>query len=336
MILNNKFYINNLKYIILLGETEVFKNLLEINSNFGLKTFIVTSTHQAKIINKNIKINIFDNINDKFKKFINKNCKIDNTLFISLGARYIFKKETINNFFLNNLVNFHGARLPLDSGGGGFSWRIMREDRIDNQLVHLIDEKIDNGPILDNELSIFPHSCKVPLDFKNYHTKNFLNFYKKFIHNLKKGKKFELKSQLNYLGRYNPRLDTKLNGVIDWNLNSYDLINFINAFDDHYSGATTYINNGNFGKLYIKKCHLHGGDTSNHPYMAGIVTRHDKNWITVSTSGKHMLLIEEVLNSKGKNIISEIKPGDRFFTPVSELENAKKNKIIYTSKGKKN
>ena len=119
MILNNKFYINNLKYIILLGETEVFKNLLEINSNFGLKTFIVTSTHQAKIINKNIKINIFDNINDKFKKFINKNCKIDNTLFISLGARYIFKKETINNF-LNNLVNFHGARLPILDCGGGF------------------------------------------------------------------------------------------------------------------------------------------------------------------------------------------------------------------------
>ena len=35
---------------------------------------------------------------------------------------------------------------------------------------------------------------------------------------------------------------------------SYDLINFINAFDDPFKGASTYLNNGNFGKLFIKKC----------------------------------------------------------------------------------
>ena len=51
--------------------------------------------------------------------------KKENTIFISLGARYIFKKDTIENFFLNNLVNFRGTRLPLDAGGGGFSWKIM-------------------------------------------------------------------------------------------------------------------------------------------------------------------------------------------------------------------
>ena len=32
-----------------------------------------------------------------------------------------------------------------------------------------------------------------------------------------------------------------------------DLINFINAFDEPYIGASTYLNNGNFGKLYITK-----------------------------------------------------------------------------------
>ena len=105
-----------------------------------------------------------------------------------------------------------------------------------------------------------------------------------------------MKPQANYLGRYNPRLNTELNGLIDWNLNSYDLINFINAFDEPYAGSSTYLNNGNFGKLYIKNVQLHGGDSSNHPYMSGIVNRHDKGWIVVSTSGKHMLLIEKVLD----------------------------------------
>ena len=40
----------------------------------------------------------------------------------------------------------------------------------------------------------------------------------------------------------------------------------------------------------------------------------DKNWIVVSTKSKHMLLIEEVLDSKGKNIINNLKVGDRFYT----------------------
>ena len=335
MILNNKFYIDNLKNVVFLGESEVFEELIEINDTFDIRTLVVTSSHQAHAIEKNIKKNIFDNINDKFKKLINKSCKIENTLFISLGARYIFKKNTIEKFFLNNLINFHGTRLPLDSGGGVLSWKIMREDRIDNQLVHLIDEHIDKGPIIDNELSLFPPNCRIPIDFKKYHTEKFLNFYKKFIQKIIQGTKFELKPQIYYLGRYNPRLNTKVNGFIDWSFNSYDLINFINAFDEHYTGATTYLNNGNFGKLFIKKCQLHGGDSSNHPFMAGIVTRHDTKWIVVSTSGKHMLLIEEVLDTKGKNILSLIKPGDRFFTPRNELEDAKKNRVIYRSKGKK-
>ena len=83
--------------------------------------------------------------------------------------------------------------------------------------------------------------------------------------------KFQLKPQIHYLSRYNPRLNTKINGFIDWSLNSRDLINFINAFDDPYKGASTYLNNGKFGRLYLKRVQLHGGDTPNHPFMSGIV-----------------------------------------------------------------
>ena len=81
--------------------------------------------------------------------------------------------------------------------------------------------------------------------------------------------------------------------LIDWNLESYDLHNFICAFDDPYKGASTFLNNGNFGRVYLKNVHIHGGDSSNHPYMAGLVSRHDKKWIVVATRSKHMLLIEK-------------------------------------------
>ena len=152
---------------------------------------------------------------------------------------------------------------------------------------------------------------------------------------LKNGNSFYLKTQPNYLGRYNPRLNTEIDGLINWDLDSYDLFNFINAFDDPYKGASTYLNNGKLGKLYIKKVHLHGGDSSNHPYMSGIVSRHDKKWIVVSTKSKHMLLIEEILDTNGRNVIKLIKPGDRFNTPSAEIENSKKRRKVYNSKGLK-
>ena len=93
--------------------------------------------------------------------------------------------------------------------------------------------------------------------------------------------------------------------------------------------------NGKLGKLYLKKAQLHGGDSSNHPYMSGLVSRHDNDWIVVSTTSKHMLLIEQVLDNKGNNIINKIKPGDRFYTPQKEIINSKKKRTIFTSKGLK-
>jgi len=332
MIKKNQFYVKNLKNVVFLGQSDYFSQYIKINNSLKLKTIIITSSDQSKFIDNKIKFKVFDSLDQKFRNYILKNVKIENTIFISLAARYIFKKDTINNFFLNNLINFHGTRLPLDAGGGGFSWKIMRQDRIDNQLVHLIDEGVDTGPIIDNHLSLYPKNCQIPKDFENYRYKKFIEFYSKVLKKIKDGFFFNLKHQINYLGRYNPRLDTETDGLINWDFESYDLFNFINAFDDPYKGASTFLNNGKFGKLYIKKIHLHGGDSSNHPYMSGIVSRHDKDWIVVSTRSKHMLLIEEVLNKDGENIIKKIKVGDRFYTPIKELEKSKLQRKFFINK----
>ncbi len=335
MIINNQFYIKNLKSVIFLGQSEIFPELIKINKSLKLNTLIISGSHQSKLIDKKIDYKIFNKLDNKFKKFIKSNVKIQSSIFVSLGARYIFKKNTIKSFFLNNLVNFHSTRLPLDAGGAGLSWFIMREERIHNQLVHLIDEGIDKGPILDNDLSLFPRQCQIPGDFQAYKLKKFIEFYSNFLKKIKEGNYFELKHQFEYLGRYNPRLNTEINGLINWDMDSYDLFNFIKAFDEPYKGASTFLNNGNFGKLYLKDVHLHGGDSSNHPFMSGLIARHDKNWIVVSTKSKHMLLIEKVLDNKGNNILKKLKVGDRFYTTNKELEKSKSKKIIYNSRGLK-
>ena len=97
MIKNNKFYINNLRDMIILGVSQRLEELISINKHLNLNTTIITSSHQSKLIDKKIKYKIFDNLDEDFKKFVKKNFKIENTLFISFSARYIFKKD--KNYF---------------------------------------------------------------------------------------------------------------------------------------------------------------------------------------------------------------------------------------------
>ena len=123
MINNNKFYIENLKNVVFIGYNPDLSKLININNDLQIDSDIITSSDQSIEINhKHI---IFDKAGKEFRSYISDNFNIDNTLFISLGARIIFKKDLIK-FLKYNLINFHDTRLPYDSGGGGFSWRIMR------------------------------------------------------------------------------------------------------------------------------------------------------------------------------------------------------------------
>ena len=329
MINDNKFFINGIKSIVFIGWCPNIDELIKISKSFDLKTLVITSPNQKKLFSKHVKVNSFTKINTKnFKDFIFKSCNIEKTLFISISSMFIFEKKMID-FFKGHLINYFPSRLPYDQGRGGFSWHIMREDRISNQLFHLIDEGINTGPIIYNEISLFPSNCKVPLDFEKYKWNEMNHFYKVFLKKVLNKESFQIQIQNKNIKRFNPSLNTIINGYIDWSLNSYDLYNFINAFDEPHQGASTFLNRSNFGKLFIKSVQLHGGDTNNHPYMTGIVSRHDKKWITVSTTGKHMLLIEKIMNTKNQNIINQIKEGDRFVTPHSLIDKSKGSSVVY-------
>jgi methionyl-tRNA formyltransferase len=223
--------------------------------------------------------------------------------------------------------------LPIDSGGGPISWRILRNDRIGMQLAHIVSEKVDKGDILRSEKYLLPHWCKLPSEHESYHYSNFLKFYQNLLVDIFSKKKIKLKTQVDYIGNYNPRLNTKINGWIDWNLTSYEILNFINAFDDPYDGASTQILGHK--RVFIKKAHLHGGEITNHPFRSGLISRNDKDWIVVCTKDNQSILIEEVLDKNKKNMVSKLRPGLRFFTSPKNLFEAKRKKIIYSSSGLK-
>ena len=326
--MSNFFEIKDLNKVVIIGACPNIVEILNINSKLKISTLIITSPKQKKQFNNKIIINTFKVLDNKFETFINRNCQIDRTLFLSVSPLFVFKKRQIK-FFKNNLINYFPSRLPYDAGRGGFSWHIMREDRILNNTFQIVDEGINTGPIIFEDTKIFPSYCKIPIDYENFKWNEMNTFYQTFIKKIISHKKFPITKQSKSIGRFNPSLNTLKNGFIDWSMCSYDLYNFINAFDDPFIGASTFLNRKNFGRLFIKKVHLHGGDTGNHPFFSGIISRHNKNWITVSTEGKHMLLIEKVLNSKGENVLSKLNVGDRFFTPSKHIEESKYNQTFY-------
>ena len=133
-----------------------------------------------------------------------------------------------------------------------------------------------------------------------------------------------------YLGQRYPRLNAKLNGWIDWSIESLYLSKFIDAFDEPYIGACTMYKSK---KVFIKDAYLHGGEISKHNYLSGIVSRHEGEWIIVCTSDQNSIIIKKVLNSSGKNIINQVKEGDRFYTPHSKIVKSKSYKAKYGPKG---
>jgi methionyl-tRNA formyltransferase len=328
MIKNNNFFINRLKTIVIIGYTPNIENLIAINKKLKLETVLITSPFQERYLKKKYKIHVFKSLNKRFKKFISTNYDIERTLFLTISSKYEFNNNIVE-FLKKNLVRFHPSRLPFDEGEGGFSWNVLRNDRIYNEIFSIIDPNISDHQIIFEKTSLFPPYCKIPNDFENFKLRNMVFFYKNFVNKILLKNQFNISTRSSNIGRYNPALNTIKNGLIDWSLDSHDLFSFINAFDEPYNGASTFLNRGNFGKLFLKSVHLHGGDTINHPSMSGIVYRHDKKWLLVYASGKFSLIIEKILNEKNKNIINLIKPGDRFYTPSTKLDEAKSKKIIY-------
>ena len=325
---------------VLLGGGALIYYFARLLKNKGLKCFtIVSSRHAIEKIEKNTNLETLLKKNSNFNKLDSLNSRIiqkiigssKNTLFVSFGAPWIFSNDLIKNVFNNKLINSHNTRLPYDRGGGGFSWRILNQDKFGICLLHMInDDKIDKGEILMHEEFLFPYHCKKPIDFQNYQIEREKVFLNKFINEIIKNKNFNLTNQPSYLSSYKPRLSSEDNGWIDWNNDINELFSFICAFDDPYVGSSTLYND----KLVrIKSVNFTKSEKRFHPYEYGLVYRRSDNWIVVACKSGS-LIIEEVINTRGKNIIDKIKTGDRFITPNKNLDAAKK-RIFYTPKGKK-
>ena len=254
----------------------------------------------------------------------------DKTIGLSFGAGWIFKQEFID-LFKGNLLNMHGAQLPRNRGGGGFSWRILQGDRVGVSLIHKIDSGVDTGDIVFSEEYIYPETCKVPLDFLEYSVKKYNELLNVFFHKVSNQDLFKISSQDEKFSTYWPRLSTEVHGYINWNWTLEDIERFICAFDDPYDGASTFLHKT---KVRIKKCHSSYEDGDFHPFQTGLIYRKIDNCIFVATE-KGSIVVNEILDVTGNNLMETLKVGDRLYTPQEFINSSMQYRAIYTPVGLK-
>jgi methionyl-tRNA formyltransferase len=249
--------------------------------------------------------------------------------YLSLGAAWIFNKKLISSVFNDRLYNLHGTRLPQNRGGGGFSWQIMMGNRFGFCVLHRVDGGVDTGDIVATEEFLYPPTARVPSDYeKIYLLKNFqfiVNFidsHRASAHPLASTKQSE------WFSTYWPRLNTELNGYIDWGLDASDLERFICAFDDPYKGASTFLNNK---RVFVKSVSVSAQDGCFHPFQRGLIFRKTKNWLCVAIKNAS-LIVEQIRDEADRDVLGEIKVGDRFSTPHQLLESALQ-RPFYTATG---
>jgi len=253
------------------------------------------------------------------------------TFCLSVSAPWIFKPATIDKLFAGRLFNIHGAGLPRDRGGGGFSWQIMAGNRIGYGSLHVVDAGVDTGAIVHLEEFLFPHAARAPADYFAYAYARYVAFLGEILLKARSGSvSFAALAQPEHVSTYWPRLHTETHGWIDWGWEAAALERFICAFDDPYAGAQTTWNGT---KVHLKKASLHLQDGIFHPYQAGVVYRKALRWMCVAAAGGN-LIVERVVAGDGADLFDTIKVGDVFSTPQADLDKSRQ-RIAYTAKGLK-
>lgn len=331
---NGFFEIGPLKHLVIVGAPFFAADIEELCSEQSVKLYFLTSSDQASALEKPPEnMLVTDSLKDaEVERFLDyKGAEPHEVLALSFGARWIIKAAEREKLFAGNLINAHGTRLPMDRGGGGFSWRIMRGDRIGNLLLHMIDDGVDTGPIVQTEEYIIPAHLRTPEEITADYRSRLRRFILGFLGEVIAGKKAcPLKIQPEYLSAYYPRLLTNKHGFIDWSWPPHELERFILAFDDPYNGASSFWNEQ---RVHIKSAQLHVGEAGAHPYQSGLVIRNNGRWLVVALQGQYSLIIEQVLDESGANIIDRIKLGDRLYTPSSVLDDARAERVVIGPKG---
>ncbi len=305
-----------LKYLKECFSEDQLKNVTLITDkmNIELKSFLKLENIKC-IKTSNLTINTLKKID------------IKNSVIISAGSPWIFKEKFIKKLG-KNFYNVHQSPLPSMRGSVA-SYIILYDIRAFQACLHRVTPGIDTGNVVYRKSFIVPSVLKTPLEINNFLHKKNREMVKEFVNKIYKKQKLIEEKQNYFFSNYNARLLSDVNGWIDWSHEVDDLDRFIRSYGDPYDGAKTFIHDKQVNIKYIEKSMQ---DAARHPDEVGRVLRKFEDYVIVSVN-KGSIYIKNII-WKNKNIISQIKSGDKFYTKIKYLD-LKSRRVKFINNNKK-
>jgi hypothetical protein len=227
----------------------------------------------------------------------------ENALGITFGPAWKFN-DAIRGLFGHRLVDFMSIPFPQYQGGAHITWARLRRECLWGCAVQLVTENTeqgvrhDGGIIRSAEFNFIEHKLG----------DEYQQFLRTFIRDCMQG--LDIIPTTEVTGEsFFPRLNTALNGAINWAWELHDVVSFIHAFDAPYPGAWTFLNG--------ERVTLHAPEPAKfyigHPFMSGMVLKTDGDRFLIA-AGNAALWVSTP---------APLVVGDRLFTPQSALDAAR-------------
>ena len=306
----------NVEKVIFLGgnrfnENGPLTNFIEICNKRNIKTMVLSNSSRLDYpinLDQNLreflislKIDFIEN-DDVNLNLLEEH--IDSkTILFSVNCEVILKSDFIK-VVQNNIFNYHNATLPSQKGASSHSWRIMQDNKMSHLTIHRLTEQIDSGEIVLQKEILFPDTVKTLKETYEYIENEEIRLFDDFLNNFENGFTKETSILNGEKSFYWPRLNTDTDGYVIWSWSAKQIVDFCNAFDEPFEGASSYVN-GN--RVRLKNVQTDDEDTYFHPYQYGLIYRKNKHsiWIACKNGG---VKIDNVILEDG----AMLKLGDRF------------------------
>lgn len=242
------------------------------------------------------------------------NPALEGDVALSFGAPWLFPAKWIEQWN-GRAFNIHSRRLPEHRGAGDSSWLLMMKERRGRACIHELSVDVDAGPVVASQDFTYetPYTVASYREQERLHTAELLS---RGLPEILKGNVSTVPQDADF-SSYWPRLNSDVHGWIDWSWTANDIDTFVQAFAPPLPGSSTYLRNE---RVRIQSSQL-VSEAAFHPFQSGLIFRIADSGIFVAAQGGILRF----------NLDSQMAPiarvGDRFFTPVAVLEQAKGSRV---------
>ena len=316
-------------HIVVFGGSQLVLEFLKLLKKKKIKFDYFTNKRQLNDIlinNLSLRDNLKKNkINFYITEDINKNKFIEKiftkkSLGIGIGQPWKYKAKLLK--LMNpNLVDFMGIPMPTYRGGAHYTWMILNKNRDGGCFLQNVDGESlqgykDTNKYFLKKSYIYPTKLINPKDYFKYSCKIELKFLITFLNKINNRSSFNLRELNKKDSILFPRLISKINSYINWDLNISEIVRFINAFSDPYPGGQTFLNKK---KIYLKNAEIYKKNNF-HSFTSGIITNIFENKLFICARGG---IFSATYNYSNSNKVRQLKVGERFNTNIKYLQQSK-------------